>query len=174
MGYSITYNWYAVYVRSRAEKAVYDRFIDQGFEAFLPLERKLRKWSDRKKWVEVPYINSYVFVKSSEKEYFDVLNTFNVIRFVAFEGQAAPIPEWQIDAMKKIVSSKASFHFTSHKFQKGEKIVIEKGLLAGYSGEVIHDTTGKKKILIRIDQIGYSMVVEADILEVKKVKSETK
>jgi transcriptional antiterminator RfaH len=158
-------------VRSRAEKAVYDRFIDQGIEAFLPLERKLRKWSDRKKWVEVPYINSYVFVKSSEKEYFDVLNTFNVVRFVAFEGQAAIIPEWQIDVMKKIVSSKESFHFSSHRFQKGEKIVIESGVLTGFSGEVIHDSTGKKKVLIRIDQIGYSLVVEMDILEVKKVKS---
>ncbi|MCD6091864.1 MAG: UpxY family transcription antiterminator [Bacteroidales bacterium] len=171
MGYTITYNWYAVYVRSRAEKAVYDRFIDQGIEAFLPLERKLRKWSDRKKWVEVPYINSYVFVKSSEKEYFDVLNTFNVMRYITFEGKAAIIPEWQIEAMKKIVSSKESFHFSSHRFQKGEKIVIESGALTGYSGEVIYDSDKKKKILIRIDQIGYSMVVEMDILEVKKVKT---
>lgn len=171
MGYSITYNWYAVYVRSRAEKAVYKSFIDQGFEAFLPLERKLRKWSDRKKWVEVPYINSYVFVKSSEKEYFAVLNTFNVVRFVTFEGQAAIIPEWQIEVMKKIVGSKESFYFSSHRFKKGEKIVIETGALTGFSGEVIHDSDKKKKILIRIDQIGYSLVVAMDITEVKKVKS---
>ncbi|MBN1650125.1 MAG: UpxY family transcription antiterminator [Bacteroidales bacterium] len=171
MGYTITYNWYAVYVRSRAEKAVYDSFIDQGFEAFLPLERKLRKWSDRKKWVDVPYINSYVFVKSSEKEYFDVLNTFHVVRYVTFEGKAAIIPEWQIDAMRKIVNSKETFHFSSHHFQKGEKIVIDSGALVGYKGEVIHDSDGKKKVLIRIEQIGYSLVVEMDILEVKKVKS---
>jgi len=170
LGYTITYNWYAVYVRSRAEKAVYESFIEQGFEAFLPLERKLRKWSDRKKWVDVPYINSYVFVKSSEKEYYDVLNTFNVVRYVTFEGKAAIIPEWQIDAMRKIVSSKESFHFSSHHFQKGEKIVIESGALVGYAGEVIHDSDGKKKVLIRIEQIGYSLVVEMDILEVKKVK----
>ena len=171
MGYSITYNWYAVYVRSRSEKTVYDSFIDQGFEAFLPLERKLRKWSDRKKWVEVPYINSYVFVKSSEKEYFAVLNTFNVVRCITFEGQAAIIPEWQIDAMRKVVSSKEAFHFTSHRFKKGEKIVIETGALTGFSGEVIHDSDKKKKILIRIEQIGYSLVVEMGILDIKKVKS---
>lgn len=155
-------------MRSRAEKAVYDRFIDQGIEAFLPLERKLRKWSDRKKWVEVPYINSYVFVKTSEKEYYDVLNTFNVVRYVTFEGKAAAIPEWQIEAMKKIVASKEIFHFSSQRFKKGEKIAIESGALAGFSGEVVHDSAGKKKVLIRIDQIGYSLVVEADILEVKK------
>ena len=158
-------------MRSRAEKAIYERFVDQGFEAFLPLERKLQKWSDRKKWVEKPYINSYVFVKSSEKEYFQVLNTFGVMHFVTFEGQAAAIPEWQIEAMKKIVGSKSEFHFSSQRFKKGEKIVIETGTLTGYTGEVIHDNNNKKKIRIRIDQIGYSMVVEMDILEVKKVKS---
>ena len=171
MKYTLSYNWHAIYVRSRSEKAVFENLIDQGFEAFLPLDRKLRTWSDRKKWVEVPYINSYVFVKVSEKEYYDVLNTFNVLRYISFEGKAAPIPEWQIDAMRKIVESKESFHFSSQRFQKGEKINIETGTLAGYTGEVIHDSNGKKKILIRIEQIGYSLVVEMDILEVKKLPS---
>lgn len=171
MAFKLTYNWYALYTKSRTEKLVFDRLQEQNIEAFLPLQRKLRKWSDRKKWVEVPYINSYVFVKVSEKEYYDVLNTQGAVRYITFEGKAAPIPDWQIEAMKKVVSSDQVFHFSSQHFRKGEKISIESGTLTGYSGEVIHDSDGKKKVLIRIDQIGYSMVVELDILEVKKVKS---
>lgn len=172
MAYTVVYNWHAIYVKSRAEKAVYERFIEQGFEAFLPLERKLRKWSDRKKWVDVPYIHSYVFVKSSEKEYFDILNTFGALRFITFEGKAAPIPDWQIEAMKKLVGSKEKFHFSSHLFKKGEKITIEKGALIGFTGEIVRDNDGKKKVAIRIDQIGYSMVVEMDLLNVKKIKAD--
>ncbi len=171
MAFQTTYNWYAIYTKSRAEKLVFDRLQEQNIEAFLPLQRKLRRWSDRKKWVEVPYINSYVFVKVSEKEYYDVLNTQGAVRYITFEGKAAPIPEWQIEAMKKVISSDQVFHFSSQHFRKGEKISIEHGTLSGYSGEVIHDSDGKKKVLIRIDQIGYSLVVEMDILEVKKVKS---
>jgi len=165
------YKWYAIYTKSRAEKAVYDRLQEQQIETFLPLQKKLRKWSDRKKWVETPYINSYVFVKVSEKEYYDVLNTHGAVRYITFEGKAAPIPEWQIDAMKKIIRSEQTFHFSSQHFRKGENISIEYGALAGYTGEVIHDSDGKKKVIIRIDQIGFSMVVEMDILEVKKIKS---
>jgi len=171
LAFEIIYKWYAIYTKSRAEKAVYERLLEQQIEVFLPLEKKLRRWSDREKWVETPYINSYVFVKASEKEYYNVLNTLGVVRYVTFEGKAAPIPEWQIDAMKKIINSNHAFHFSSHRFRKGETIKIEQGVLAGYQGEVIRDTDGKKKILIRIDQIGYSMVAEVDILEVKKVKS---
>jgi len=168
MAFESTYRWYAVYTKSRAEKAVYERFLEQGVEAFLPLQKKLRKWSDRKKWVETPYINSYVFVKVSEKEYYDTLNTLGVVRYITFEGKAAPIPDWQIDAMKKLISAQHTFHFSSHRFRKGEKISIETGTLAGFSGEVVRDSDGKKKVLIRIDQIGYSLVVEMDILEVKR------
>ncbi|RLD38208.1 MAG: antitermination protein NusG [Bacteroidetes bacterium] len=171
MTFQATYNWYALYTKSRAEKAVFDRLIEQNIEVYLPLQRKLRRWSDRKKWVEVPYINSYVFVNVSEKEYYNVLNTQGAVRYITFEGKAAPIPDWQIEAMKKIIDSDQMFHFSSQRFRKGEKILIEEGALAGYSGEVIHDSDGKKKILIRIEQIGYSLVVEMDILEIKKVKS---
>lgn len=164
------YKWYAIYTKSRAEKAVNDRLQEQQIETFLPLQKKLRKWSDRKKWVETPYINSYVFVKVSEKEYYNVINTQGAVRYITFEGKAAPIPDWQIDAMKKVVNSDQAFHFSNQHFLKGEHISIESGTLSGYEGEVIHDSDGKKKVLIRIDQIGYSMMVEMDILEVKKAK----
>jgi len=171
LAYQLIYNWYAIYTKSRSEKLVFDRLQEQNIEAFLPLQKKLRQWSDRKKWVEVPYINSYVFVKVSEKEHYDVLNTQGAVRYITFEGKAAPIPEWQIEAMKKVVSSDKAFYFSNQHFRKGDKINIDVGTLAGYTGEVVHDSEGKKKVLIRIDQIGYSLVVEMDILEVKKVKS---
>ncbi len=170
MDYQRIYNWYAIYTKSRSEKLVFDRLLEQNIEAFLPLQKKLRQWSDRKKWVEVPYINSYVFVKVSEKEYYDVLNTQGAVRYITFEGKAASIPEWQIEAMKKVISSDQAFYFSNQYFRKGDKINIDVGTLAGYTGEVVHNSEGKKKVLIRIDQIGYSLVVEMDILEVKKIK----
>ena len=55
---------------------VYQELKNQSVEAYLPLEKKIRQWSDRKKKVEEPMIRSYVFVKSSEKEYYDILNVY--------------------------------------------------------------------------------------------------
>ncbi|MBN2237432.1 MAG: UpxY family transcription antiterminator [Bacteroidales bacterium] len=168
MAFETTYNWYALYTKSRAEKAVFDRLQEQQIETFLPLQKILRRWSDRKKWVEVPYINSYIFVKVSEKEYYNVLNIQGAVRYITFERKAAPIPEWQIEAMKKIVSSDQAFHFSNQHFKKGDQIKIQTGALQGYEGEIVHDAEGKKKVLIRIDHIGYSVVVEMDVLDVKK------
>lgn len=119
--------------------------------------------------MEVPYINSYVFVKTSEKEYYDILNTQGVVRYVTFNGKAAAIPDWQIEAMQKIIASDMPVIFSSHRFSKGDLVKIESGALMGYSGEVVMDTDGKKKVAIRIGEIGVSIVVQMDLSAVKKL-----
>ena len=164
---AVDYFWYAVYTKSRGEKVAAKLLHDQGIEVYLPLQRKLRQWSDRKKWVEVPYINSYLFVRTSEIEYYDILNTQGIIRYIAFEGKAAAIPDWQIDAMKKIIASETPVTFSGHRFSKGQKVQIEKGTLMGYEGEVVQDTDGKKKVIIRIGQLGVSLMVNLDISDIK-------
>ena len=166
---ALEYHWYAAYTRSKGEKIAAKLLKEQGIEVYLPLQRKLRQWSDRKKWVEVPYINSYIFVYTSEKEYYDILNTQGVVRYITFEGKAASIPSWQIEAMKKIIASDSPVTFSGHRFKKGEKIQIQVGALMGYEGEVVRDTDGQKKVVIRIGQLGVSMMVHLDISEVSKV-----
>jgi transcription antitermination factor NusG len=170
MSQKLIYHWHAIYTRSRNEKVVAQLLSEKGIVVYLPLQKKLRQWSDRKKWVEVPYINSYVFVKTSEKEYYDILNTQGVVRYVTFNGKAAAIPDWQIEAMQKIISADTPITFSAHRFRKGEKVKIENGALMGYEGEVIRDTDGKKKVVIRIGDIGVSMVVEMDLSDVKKIQ----
>ena len=94
------YHWYAVYVKSRAEKKAQIELQQKGIENFLPLQRKLRQWSDRKKWVEMPLIPGYLFVRISRKEYDLTLQSTQVVSFVRFEGTAATIPDNQIDYLK--------------------------------------------------------------------------
>jgi hypothetical protein len=50
-----TKKWYPVYTQPRAEKKAYQALINKGIEAYLPLHRQLKQWSDRKKWVEEPF-----------------------------------------------------------------------------------------------------------------------
>lgn len=152
------YNWYALYTFSRTEKRVKERLEEAGIEVFLPLIRKLRKWKDRKKYVEEPMISSYVFVKVSEREYYKVLETEGIVRYVTFAGKAAPIPEWQIDVMKKIVASKCPVLLTTEKLEPGCKIRIISGVFTSIEGEMV-EFRGKKNLIIRIDQVGQSILV---------------
>ena len=42
-------NWYVVKTRSRAEVKVAERIDSKGLHVYLPLQRTIRQWSDRKK-----------------------------------------------------------------------------------------------------------------------------
>jgi transcriptional antiterminator RfaH len=165
------YNWYALYTFSRTEKRVKERLEETNIEVFLPLTRKLRKWKDRKKYVDEPMISSYVFVKVSEREYYNVLEIEGIVRYVTFSGKAAPIPEWQIDIMKKIVDSKYPVMLTVEKLQPGSKIRIISGVFTGIEGEMV-DFRGKKNLIIRIDQVGQSILVNLPNEDVEVIKSD--
>ena len=43
--------WYALYVKSRTEKKVAAELEKQGIINYLPLQKILKQWSDRRKWV---------------------------------------------------------------------------------------------------------------------------
>ena len=60
-------SWYAVYTRPRAEKLVFQRIQETGIEVFLPMQKTIRQWSDRKKVIEKPLLSSYIFVKTKPK-----------------------------------------------------------------------------------------------------------
>ncbi len=165
------YNWYALYTFPRSEKKVLARLQESEIEVFLPLYRKLRKWKDRKKYVEEPLISSYIFVKVSEREYYKVLEVDGIVRYVTFSGKAAPIPEKQIDAMKIIVESKLPVILTSEKLQPGCKIRVISGVFTGFEAEMV-TFRGKNNLIIRIDQVGQSILVNIPNEAVETIKEE--
>ncbi|MDD3011758.1 MAG: transcription termination/antitermination NusG family protein, partial [Bacteroidales bacterium] len=73
---------------------------DKNIEAFLPLRKTLKQWSDRKKWVEEPLFSCYIFVNVNPQEYYQAINTDGAVRYITFEGKPALVPEQQINAVK--------------------------------------------------------------------------
>ena len=159
--YKRVYRWYALYTKARWEKKVQRELELQGYIHYLPLITKMKQWSDRKKKVEEPLFKSYIFVKASEKEYYDILNIDGAVAYVTFDGKAAPIPEWQIEAVRKTVNNHLPFELTGEKLQPGEHVKIKEGNLKGLEGEIIN-IRGKNRLVIRIESVGYSLIVEME------------
>ena len=134
----VNYNWYAIRVKSRSEKKVYADLEEQNIEAYLPLQRKLRQWSDRKKWVETPLISGYVFVFISRKEYELVLRIYNVVSYIYFEGKAAIIREGDINLLKRMLGqTESEVEITLEPLKPGQMVKIISGPLMGVVGELI-------------------------------------
>ncbi|WP_346857521.1 UpxY family transcription antiterminator [uncultured Draconibacterium sp.] len=152
--------WFVIYTRSRAEKKVKEELIAKHIDCFLPMQKQLRQWKDRKKWVETPLISGYCFVHITRKDYDSVLQSPNVVCYVTFEGRAAVIPEQQILFLKQLLKQYDFDVQVSHdNFIQGEKVEIVEGPLVGMRGELI-DNRGKNKFLLRIEQLETSFLVE--------------
>ena len=89
-------NWYVIYTKPRWEKKVYSLLIDKDIEAYCPLNRVRRKWSDRIKWVEEPLFKSYVFVKVTEENLSSVRLIHGVVNFVSWLGRPAVVKNKEI------------------------------------------------------------------------------
>lgn len=152
--------WYVIYTRSRAEKKVEAELRAMEIECFLPLQKQLRQWKDRKKWVETPLISGYCFVHISRKEYDKVLQLSNVVCFVTFERKAAIIPDEQIDSLRQILKQfDFDIEVSQGNFKPGKQVEIIKGPLVGMRGELIK-LRGKHKFILRILQVDTTFTIE--------------
>jgi transcription antitermination factor NusG len=155
---SSTKNWYPVYTQPRAEKKAFQALTDKGVEAYLPLHRQLKQWSDRKKWVEEPFIKSYIFVNIAQHEQADILMTKGISRFLYFMGKPASMPNRQITELKLLMASPYELEITEENLQTGEKIMIKAGPLKGMTGEIISQRS-QKQLILRLESIGCSIIV---------------
>ena len=159
--------WYAAYTRSRAEKKAFSELQRQGIDAYLPLQKRLKKWSDRRKWVEEPLLRCYIFVNIDMNDYYRVLNTRGIVSYITFEGRAVPIPDNQIEVLRKIVATEADVEVTADNFTPGDKVKVVSGPMHGLEGELV-DFRGNRRVMVRIDHIGQQLLISipAGFLEV--------
>ena len=155
--------WNVLYTTPRAEKKVYDRLMELGIETYLPLYKTIRQWSDRKKKVEVPLFNSYIFVRSPEKQRFEILSVYGVVRYLYYLGKPAIIRQKEIDGIRRFLNQTEGYKIT---VEVGDKVEIASGVMEGVFGEVIR--VGKDKLVLQIEQLGMNLVAEVDRDMVKK------
>ncbi|MCF6359120.1 MAG: UpxY family transcription antiterminator [Draconibacterium sp.] len=152
--------WYVIYTRSRAEKKVLADLTEQGITCFIPMQKRLRQWKDRKKIVEMPLLPGYCFVYINRIDYDRVLHTNNVVSYVIFEKKAAVVPEIQIEQIKKIVEQTVfPVTVSFENFIPGQKAEIIAPPLTGITGILIKPH-GKDRFIVRIDAISLNCMLD--------------
>ncbi|MBN2613516.1 MAG: UpxY family transcription antiterminator [Bacteroidales bacterium] len=162
--------WYAVYTKSRAEKKTAAELELAGIEVYLPLQKTIRRWSDRRKKILIPLIRSYLFVKITEKDYYNVIQANGVVSIVKFSGKPAPIPEWQIQNLKILLGSGKSFKVSIKDFHEGDLVTIKTGVLCGLKG-IVNKIRGRNKLFLTLDALELSISVTIHPSLVEPVKT---
>lgn len=153
--------WHALYVNSRAEKKVGELLTAKGIEAYVPLQKVMKQWSDRKKMVEVPLLNGYVFVNTDIAENEKVLQTQGVVNFVRSNGAIGVVRDIEIERLKQLIE--LGYHLEANSnvknYMEGDRVKISSGPLKNIEGFVIENREGRF-IEVLLESIGQSIKVK--------------
>lgn len=127
--------WYVLYTKPRQEKKVADGLNAVGIEAYCPMVTVVKQWSDRKKKVQEPLINSYVFVNIENFNRDKVFIVPGIVRYLFWLGKPAVVRAIEIEAMQKSLQGiVASFDVSAIK--KDTVYKIPEGPFQGFEGIV--------------------------------------
>ncbi|MGB7435958.1 MAG: UpxY family transcription antiterminator [Candidatus Acidiferrum sp.] len=159
--------WYALYTRSRHEKAVAALLQQKGLTTFLPLFSQVHRWSDRRKTVQVSLFPGYTFVRldATPESCVRILQTPGVVGFVGTGHRGIPIPDKQIEDIQTVLAQNipcAIFPF----LRVGQRVRIRGGCLDGIEGRLL-TLKGDRSLVISVEPILHSLAIRLDGYDVE-------
>lgn len=148
-------SWYVVYTRPRWEKKVARTLTEKGVANYCPLNKVMRRWSDRTKTIYEPLFKGYVFVKVSEAEKWNIKAIDGILNYVYWLGKPARVKEEEIDLIRKFLNEFENVEVTEYSLEPRDEVVITQGVLMNYKG-VILDVLGNRA-RVRIDSMGIQL-----------------
>lgn len=140
-------NWYVVYTKPKWEKKVADKLKQIGIECYCPLITQVKQWSDRKKKIEVPLFNSYVFVQLADSERNSVFQVSGVIRYLFWLGKPAIVKDHEIENIKISLKATNISEVSVSAMQVGDKIKLESGAFTNQNA-IVQEVSNNYYILV--------------------------
>lgn len=147
--------WYAVYTLPRWEKKVARTLDEKGYEAYCPLNRVVRQWSDRKKTVEEPLFKGYVFVQVSEKEKWSLKQLPGILNYVYWNGKPGVIRDEEIITIKRFLNQFSDVEVSDCRLDVATRVKIKAGILMNYEGIVVE--VHGNRASVRIESMGIQL-----------------
>ncbi|RUT70423.1 UpxY family transcription antiterminator [Flavobacterium cupreum] len=145
-------NWYVVYTKPKWEKKVSEKLNQIGIECYCPLIIQIKQWSDRKKKIEVPLFNSYVFVQLQDGDRNSVFQVAGAVRYLFWLGKPAIVKDEEIEIIKKSLQDVNVSEIAVNPFQVGDRIKLESGVFSNQ--DAIVQEVSKTHYILVLESLG--------------------
>jgi transcription antitermination factor NusG len=152
--------WYALWVHSNAEKRVAAALEERCYTSYLPLYRQRSRWSDRVKTLDRVLFPGYVFCRFDPSQRVFITGVPGITKIVGFNTHLATIPESEIEAVRRLVSSGLPAIPWPY-LKEGDRIRITKGALEGIEG-ILCQNKSELRVVVSINLLQRSVSVEID------------
>lgn len=160
--------WFVAIVKSRHEKAVRDKLIELGYEAYVATQKEMHVYKCRhRKEIERVIISCYVFVHATENERVATLKECSQIAAYLMEllpkyevdsdgcwvRKCAVIPDAQMQQLQYFLYHAPKDVSFIAQLKKGDPVRVARGPLKGEIGAYYEDL-GKSCLSIILDGLG--------------------
>ena len=152
--------WYALRVRSNFERTAQAALRGRGLAEFLPLYRKLSRWSDRSKTIERPLFPGYVFARFEASNRLPVLMMPGVVQVVGNTLGPIPVDEAELNVIRRSCES-GSCVIPWPYLTVGAEVEVEDGILSGLRGILVR-VKDSLRVVVSLSLLQRSVAVELD------------
>jgi transcription antitermination factor NusG len=152
--------WYAIRVRSNAERNVHVALSSKQLESFLPTYRSRRRWSDRIKELDAPLFPGYTFCRFDASQRLPILTTPGVISIISSSQGPIAVDEHELAFVRSMILSGAIVGPWPF-LREGQRVAVERGPLTGVEGIVV-SVKGQYRLVVSVSLLQRSVSVEID------------
>jgi transcription antitermination factor NusG len=109
----------------------------------------------------------YCFARFNSRESLPILKCSGVVSIVAFDGVIAPVPDQEIDAIRKLIASDLQYD-PCPLIREGMTVEVVHGPLKGVTGKLLRKGS-QARLILSVDLIGQAVCVEVDAADVKAI-----
>lgn len=167
--------WYAVYCKSRHERAVSKHVAEKGLSAYVADYETRVLWGRRARRVLRNLLPGYVLlrVNMDSRSYLTILQTPGVVRLVGSHWpRLSWIPDEQMESLQRVLRSQTAFMEVPY-WHTGDKVEVSDGPLAGVQGYVAGGTNRANHVVVSIDLLQRSVAVEVEASSLRRLESAT-
>lgn len=151
--------WYALQIRPGFEKLAAKHLSNKGYKQYLPLYSSRRVWSDRVTGQELPLFPGYLFCRFNILNRLPILVVPGVMSIAGINKIPAAISDEEILSIERVIAS--GLRCGPWPCVTGQRVVVERGSLAGIEGTVIR-VQSERRLIVSLPLLQRSVCVEID------------
>jgi transcription antitermination factor NusG len=153
--------WYVVVVKKITYTKAQELLQRMGYSFYMPIQKQLHYWSDRKKWVNVPILRPYIFLLTSLSDRKLLHETSDFFYFLKTASGLATSSESEIEHLRMLCNHEHSVSIQPRPVQKGDRVEIISGPLSGMQGYTFQES-GKQRFQMHIESLGQFACIEIE------------
>ncbi|MEO0981641.1 MAG: transcriptional activator RfaH [Pseudomonadota bacterium] len=152
--------WYLVQCKTGRERFAEDGLARQGFDVFLPSERRTVRHARRTETVRRAFFPGYLFVSLDVTRggWRPIDATPGVVRLVTFGARPAAAPSGWVDTLRASADARGEI-VIEDEFACGDRLRVRRGPLSGLTARVA-ETARSDRIRIVLDAMTIAAPVE--------------